>query len=271
MPAFLVELAEDEKATLQGNKLGKVIVFAGSSADAKDVAAGSSEGDSNTAWQNATVTDLSTVPEFDHLSLEVTVHGQSPEISDTVTAPTGNVVKTVTINGAGTGYSVNDILVLSTGTFTRAATCRVTAETGGLIDSVELVDPGDAYTVDPTASAGATTGGNADATVDVTVVGDDYHNLMGAIVTALNANAAIAGAAMDFGTGSGGTLTIATGGGGDDLGDAMVTAKFYLTADGGKVGIDAMLGTLVSEGVSTDPLTVLGMATQVAGKVLATL
>jgi hypothetical protein len=90
-------------------------------------------------------------------------------------------------------------------------------------------------------------------------------------VTALNATTPIAGAAMDFGTGTGGTLTIAVGSGGDDLGDKDAAAKFYITADPSKTAIDGMLGTLTDGGSATDDLSVLGMATQVSGKVLATL
>jgi hypothetical protein len=142
------------------------------------------------------------------MSLSVQVLDSSPVVDVDVPMPTGNVVKTAVINGAGTGYTLNDILTVATGTKTRAATVRVTGETGGVIDSIELVDPGDNYTVDPTTTGVALTGGSgASATADLTMVANDYHNIMGAVVTSLNATTPIAAAAMDFGTGSGGVPT----------------------------------------------------------------
>lgn len=273
MPAFLVELAENEKATLSSNKLGKVLVWAGTSADAKDVAKASAEGDSNAAWENATVTDLSTVQNFSHLSLKVQVLDSSPVVDVDVPMPTGNVLKSVVINSGGSPtYVVGDILTINGGTSVRAATLRVTSVNAGVIDGIEVVDPGDTYSVDPTTTANAVTGGGGSgATMDLTMIANDYHNLMGAVVTSLNATTPIAGAAMDFGTGTGGTLTIAVGSGGDDLGDKDAAAWFYVTADPSKTPIDGMLGTLTDLGSATDDLSVLGMATQVSGKVLATL
>ena len=73
----------------------------------------------------------------------------------------------VALNAPGTGYAVDDILTVVGGTFTTAMTLKVTAETGGIIDSVALVDSGE-YTVLPGVGAATTGGGSNDATVDVT-------------------------------------------------------------------------------------------------------
>ena len=63
----------------------------------------------------------------------------------------------VTVNAGGTGYTVNDVLTLSAGTFTVAATYTVTAVSGGVVTAVSASSRG-AYTVTPTTPA-ATTGG----------------------------------------------------------------------------------------------------------------
>lgn len=276
MPAFLLERLENEKQTLPDDmKLGKVIVWALDAANAREVAKGSAKGDSSVAWDNATITDLSTVQSFANMSMQVKVHSADlallPDINADIPMPSGNVVATAVINGGGTGYSDNDILTVDNGTKTRAATVRVTGETAGVIDTIELVDPGDRYTVDPTLSGETTTGGNADATVDLTMIANDYANLLGQIVDALNADAQIVGAAMDFGAGANGELNIASGSGGDDLGDLFVTVKFYQTGDGSKTAIPGLLGTVTDQGVATAVLKVALVASPVAGATIAKL
>ena len=267
MPAYLVELAENEKATLRDLKLGKLIVWATSAAQAKAVAKAAREEDSGAAWDAATVTDLSTVQNFSHLSLKLQVLDASPVIDIDVPMPSGKVVSAVAINNGGTGYSVNDILTIATGTKTRAATARVTSESGGVVDGIELVDPGDSYTVDPTTTGVATTGGGGSGcTLDLTLIENGYENILGAAVTALNATA-IDNAAMDFGTGTGGTLTIA--GAADSLGDKNAEAWFYVASDGTKTPIVGLLGTITDGGSAGSALTVLGVVSPVAGKLLA--
>lgn len=63
----------------------------------------------------------------------------------------------VTVNAGGTGYTVNDVLTLSGGTFTVAATYTVTAVSGGVVTAVSAGSRG-SYTATPTTPA-ATTGG----------------------------------------------------------------------------------------------------------------
>lgn len=59
----------------------------------------------------------------------------------------------------GNSYQRGDVLTLSGGTFTRAATVRVTRVSGGNVTAVELVDGGE-YSVFPVGSTAATTGGS---------------------------------------------------------------------------------------------------------------
>ena len=72
----------------------------------------------------------------------------------------------------GTGYSEGDILTLSGGTLSgdAASTFKVTAVTGGVIDTVD-VESGGAYEARPDDNSGegvTTTGGNGDAKISVT-------------------------------------------------------------------------------------------------------
>ena len=74
----------------------------------------------------------------------------------------------VTLNAPGTGYIDDEVLTVVGGTFTTAMTLQVTGQTGGIIDSVVIIDSGE-YTVLP--GAGATTTSSAsgiNATIDFT-------------------------------------------------------------------------------------------------------
>lgn len=94
-----------------------------------------------------------------------------------------------------------------------------------------------------------------DPPVDVEVTGDDdaldtVAEIAAALVTALNATAAIAGASW-----SAPTLTIASGAGGDDLGDQ--TVEVTVTPPTGTGAIANLVGTVTHEGAATDPLSVV--------------
>jgi len=88
-------------------------------------------------------------------------------LDDMVAFVTGDQVASVAINAQGTGYAVDDIITLSGGTSLAAATFKVTGVTAGAIDTLIVWNAG-SYSVNTGLSAVATTGGNADATVDVT-------------------------------------------------------------------------------------------------------
>lgn len=82
---------------------------------------------------------------------------------------TSDYVDSVTIDGGGTGYAVNDILTVAGGTSTHAATLRVTSVAAGVIDGIKVEQAG-AYTADPTLAANAVTGGTGSgATMDLTM------------------------------------------------------------------------------------------------------
>lgn len=99
--------------------------------------------------------------------ISTTAAGYQVLLDDVVTFVTNDQINTVAINNGGTGYAVGDIITLSGGTFLVAATFRVTAEAAGVITALEVFNAG-SYSVNTGATGIATTGGNADATVDVT-------------------------------------------------------------------------------------------------------
>lgn len=90
-----------------------------------------------------------------------------------VAAATGTSVQTVAVGSGGTGYTVGDILTLTTGTFTVAAQVEVTSVSGGVVDGVRLYNAG-VYTVAPS-SPGATSGGTGSgATITVTTASNGW-------------------------------------------------------------------------------------------------
>lgn len=86
------------------------------------------------------------------------------------TATGVQIVATAVVAAGGTGYSLNDILTIQGGTFGQAARVQVTGETGGVIDSVQLIDAGTYDANDTPTSPAAVTGGTGgdDATITLT-------------------------------------------------------------------------------------------------------
>lgn len=78
-----------------------------------------------------------------------------------------NSTPIVTLASAGTGYSLGDILTLSGGTFSSAATFKVTGVNLGTITALTLESPG-SYTVEPTGTLNLTGGSGSGATVTST-------------------------------------------------------------------------------------------------------
>lgn len=90
---------------------------------------------------------------------------------------TSDHVSAIAIVAGGTGYAIDDIITFSDGTFTHAATARVTSVAAGVIDGIQMEVNG-AYTVDPdlTANTSHTNSGagNDDATFDLTMESDRW-------------------------------------------------------------------------------------------------
>lgn len=254
MPAYLVQLP----STAQFNLIGgadSLVVFAGTAAEAKDMAKAYYDGDGDAQWDAATATEIVAGSDWSDFELRVAIldAGTPFEIA---AQPDGIAVTAAAIQAGGTGYSENDILTVSGGTSTRAATLRVTSVNTGVVDGIEVVDPGE-YTVVPTDPVSVTGGdGNDDATFNLTSSANAFESMLANAVSLLNANAQVSGAAIDMGAGSAPLLTIAEGSGTDDLGDKAVEVEMLYVSGTNKTPIAGLVGTITDEGVSTDDLDV---------------
>lgn len=81
-------------------------------------------------------------------------------------APRSYLMTQATVDDAGTGYVVGDVLTVVGGTFSVPAQVTVTAETGGVITAVEITNLG-TYTVAPTSPVDTLGGTGTGATLDV--------------------------------------------------------------------------------------------------------
>ena len=77
-------------------------------------------------------------------------------------------VSAAAISAGGTGYTAGDILTVSGGTFTHAATIEVLTVSSGAVATAQVINGG-AYTVDPTNPASTTGGTGTGATFNLTL------------------------------------------------------------------------------------------------------
>ena len=263
MPAFLVELRDGPQYLLDAANV--FVVFATDAADARQAVAGRVNNDAmDGAVSEATVTEITAATDFAGYEFEIVIPTLGTPIK---VASQGDVVgvQGATTNTGGTGYVVSEILTVSGGTAGHAARFRITNVAGGAVTGLELIDPG-TYTVDPTLTGAATTAsaGGTGCTLDLTMAGvGAFNNFWAEMVDLLNANAAIAGADIDVSSGNL-LLTIASGGGGDDLGDQTVQPSFSKNG----AAVASLLGTLTHEGSAADALTLAIPASPVAAQVL---
>jgi hypothetical protein len=81
--------------------------------------------------------------------------------------PIMNVFNVYSVVSGGTGYTVNDILTFTGGTFTSAGQIRVTAVSGGVITAWSIQGDGGSYTALATLPAGVTGGTGTGATFNI--------------------------------------------------------------------------------------------------------
>jgi len=259
MPAYLVSVPDlGGQTLLEGSN--RAVVFAATAADALAVAKSSSGSDMNSAWGVATATEITASANYASYSLHCAVLDAATLIEITA-PPTGISVNSISVNAGGAGYAANDVLTLVGGTSTRAGTVRVLTEAAGVVATVEVIDPGE-YTVVPTATANAATGGTgAGVTLDVVASANSFESMVAAAVSLLNADAQIAGAAVDMG-GVAPTLTIAAVA--DGIGDKTVLLEFLL----GGIAQPSFVGTVTDKGVAAAVLASTLAAVPVPGKVV---
>lgn len=251
MPAYLLQLPE---AVGSQRFASAQVIHAETPADAQAIAQSQFDGDGNTAWANATVTELAAVQAdvVDSMagwSFRVAVLDASPLIDVLAVGVLGAV--SATIQAGGTGYADNDIVTLSGGTSARDATFKVTGQTGGVVDTVVPVDPGEytAFPGDPVTTTGGTGTG---LTLNVTSNNATLYNLVGEMVGLLNAQSQIANAGIDF-SASPPLLTIAAVA--DNLGDKQLLVQMLPPPVGG-VTIPSFIGTITDQGIAAAALTV---------------
>lgn len=279
MPAYLVELPSNKRVF----DTDTLVVFAADEAGARSAAAGQFDGDAAALWSSvATVTEIvagtTLAQSGDGWSAYCRVSDAAGQSVDPLVVeadgltrdPTQGILGAhrlhiggVAIDGGGSSYQVDDIVSAAGGTAVRAATFRVTSVSTGTIDGIELVDPGE-YTELPSLSANAVTGGNGSgATLDLTqaAVGG-YEAILAQMVTNLNAQTDIANAAIDLSESASGArlFTVASGSGGDDLGDG--TVEFEVRHNG--TAFAPLVSTITDEGSATDALTVAIPASPIA-------
>lgn len=78
-----------------------------------------------------------------------------------------SAAQSAVVAAGGTGYTVNDTLTVSGGTFGHAATFRVVTAPAGVVGTVALIDPGD-YAATPSNPASTTGGTGTGCTLTVT-------------------------------------------------------------------------------------------------------
>lgn len=82
---------------------------------------------------------------------------------------TGRGVSAAVVNAGGTGYTPGDVVTVAGGTHSVVATVEVTAVAAGVVTSVRVLETG-TYTVDPTTTGNAVTGGTgASLTLNLTM------------------------------------------------------------------------------------------------------
>jgi hypothetical protein len=273
MPAFLVELPVDHPGFTLHEGANKMVVFADDAASALEACEAHFPGVESwvlSASANEIVAGL-TLNGYQFTVNISGAAGQATEASFTALGGTGNIAvqsdpAPIVSDGAAT-YMDDDIETLVGGTLTRAATVRVTDHTVGVVNTVEVVDPGE-YTILPGPTSVVTTGnGDGNMELDIISSGDDaYEVFLGQMVTLLNSHADIVGAGVDMSEALLGTrlFTFTTGSGGDDLGDAFVEVRFGPAENKGD--ISGLKGTITSEGATT-AVTSMALPT-VAGLIL---
>lgn len=140
----------------------------------------------------------------------------------------------VAVNAAGTGYVVDDILTVAGGTSTHAAQLRVKTVGGSGEITAIVVEKAGAYSVDPTTSANAATGGTgSSATFNLTMSAAEW-SVLGRSLKAASA-------------------TVSNGGSGYLIGDTVWLVSG--TRHKNVTGVDQDIPTFTVTGVSAGAIT----------------
>lgn len=276
MPNFLVQIPENKRI----RDVDTLIVFAADAADARIAAEAHFDGDAAPMWATvATVTELVVGAELadagDGWSMYARISGAAGQTvgfdpfivevdgldANQAEGRLGTPRKHLdgALNDGGTAtYIVDDILTAVGGTFTRAATFRVTSVDTGVIDGLELVDPGEYTELPAIMTANPVTGGGGTvALVDLTQFAEgSYEALLAQMVTGLLGSPDIEDTTLDLSEGGIGTrLLTVSGTTNDDLGDG--TLEFEVRQNG---TVDANLVSTITDGGVADAVLSVAVA-----------
>lgn len=257
MAFFLVKLPEGEGGQTIVAGARAFIVEADSASLAKELCAAQFGGDQDWTDAGVTATDIATLGASNLAGWKYKVTVRDPAVGgaegiveeveyEALASILG--VSAVAIDGGGTGYTAGDVLTVSGGTQTSPCRLLVDSESGGVIDGVSVIDPGQ-YTAVPGNPVSVTGGSGSGATFDLTSAAATLSAVGGGLVAALNATGSIGGARH---TPADDTLLVAAGSGVDDLGDQAVQVE--VTPAGSEEPMPGMVGTITDEGASTDDL-----------------
>ena len=258
MAVYKVELETLDGGHRVNGHVGHIVV-ATDAAGAKEVAQSVDGMPNDGRWDESTPLLLSSTHESSletdraEMSCVLNVSGavaQTKEWNVSVKAGTADIAAiAVAIGTGGTGYSVNDVLTLVGGTFTHPCRLNVTSDSGGVIDGIEIIDPG-VYSVFPADSVAVTGGGGSSADFDMTTNVAGMAGLMSLVVNALVVNSEFTGAQY---TPADDIMIISTGAV-DDLGDGtvgIVVNNIY----GGVIATH--VGAITDEGATSANLSVV--------------
>lgn len=162
---------------------------------------------------------------------------------------TGSHLSAISINAAGTGYTVNDVLTVSGGTSTFAAKIRVTTVGGGGDITGAVIQEGGAYTSTPSSPVSVTGGTGSSATFTSTFAATGWTAVRR---TQQAASATIAGGGTGYANGN--VLTVVGG-------NFTTAATFTVTGNSSGVITSVSLTTAGEyRDVPTNPVTVTGGA-----------
>lgn len=221
--AYLVTLPVTTGTSLY-HGINAFVIWANDATDAKDAARGKYGSDGmDTAWASATATALAAATDLSGYQVYVAIpDAAAPLQFQTSGQDLSASAAAINSGNAGTTYTANDVVTLSGGTFTRAATVKVLTVNTGVPATVAVVDPGD-YSVAPSPATGLSTtygGAGSGLKLDVTFSTDTLKGKFAKMVTLLKANTTTSHAAVDA---NANTFTAA--GTADNLGAATLVVE----------------------------------------------
>lgn len=267
MSIYVVSPGSDDRFNTM-DSTHALLVSAGSVADARSICKHYRYfGVSPAAWDAATVTEITdNVATSSGVAAGMSLGIVVPDASTTFNVMATGVlgVESAAVAAGGTGYSVNDILTVAGGTFSRSARFRVTSLSGSSVNGISLADPGE-YSVVPSATQSTTVspaGGTGCTLTAFVGSSTSFSSVISHAVSLLNARSDISNASLDL---SAATPLLTVAGAADNLGDKTLNVSFYpaklydgsgaqLSQDG--IPLAGLVGTITDQGAVGAALTV---------------